>query len=244
MEHQCRTSLIFFCFSTRHPAQEPKEWQHHTKKTGWLRNVAAEEGACAAVKQHDYHQCLCHEKNIVEFLVFKAPCGELSGFGIADLLWKLKQTDSWRSILAFSSFQNHLKTSHLRNMKYQIINHHYFWDFLLKRRGFLSLWITPGDAGLRLIQTAGWHPYRSASPPRWCQWLRTWASLWNSGNICTINKEGKFTDKKFWGFTQQEWEWNKMITSSSSSKKYSPQDPTMLHRATWRIGRCWAPEIK
>jgi hypothetical protein len=35
-----------------------------------------------------------------------------------------------------------------------------------------------------------------------------------------------------------------MITSSSSSKKYSPQDPTMLHRATWRIGRCSAPEIK
>jgi hypothetical protein len=67
--------------------------------------------------------------------------------------------------------------------------------------------------------------------------------LWNSGNICTINKEGKFTDNKNWGFTQQEWEWNKMITSSSS-KKYSPRDPTMLHRATWRIGRCSAPEIK
>ena len=158
-------------------------------------------GRCAAVKQHDYHQCLCQtlvfKKNIVEFLVFKAPCGKLSGFGIADLLWELRQIDSWCSILAFSSFQNHIKTSHLRNMKYQIINHHYFSDFLLKRRSFLSLWITPGDAGLRLIQTAGWHPYRSASPPRWCQWLRTWASFSNSGNICTINKEGSSLTTKF-----------------------------------------------
>lgn len=31
------------------------------------------------------------------------------------------------------------------------------------------------NTGLRLIRTAGWHPYQSASPRRWCRWLRTWS---------------------------------------------------------------------
>ena len=252
MEHPCPTSLIFFCFSTIGiHRRNPKNGSIIRRKQDGCEMSLLRKVRCspAAWLSSMFLSNSGFRNNIVEFLVFKAPCGELSGCGIADLLWKLKQIDSWCSILAFSSFQNHIKTSHLRNTKYQIINHHCFWDFLLKWRGFLSLWITPGDAGLRLIQTAGWHPYRSASPPRWCQWLRTWASLWNGGNICAIisTKRGSSPTTKFENLPNKngnETKWSHMITSSSASKKYSPQDPTMLHRATWRIGRCSAPEIK
>ena len=76
MEHQCRTSLIFFCFSTRHPPQEPKEWQHHTKKTRWLRNVAAEEGALQSSSMTIINASVKHwflKRTSLNFLCLKPP---------------------------------------------------------------------------------------------------------------------------------------------------------------------------